>query len=92
MGRQFKLFCIAMILIALLFAFSACSDKSQEKLEKAELLLSEVSYELGKIARDCDFAQRQGDYDYMEEELGITQLRCEELQKKIDEARLFGFR
>ena len=92
MSKHFKLFCVVMILIFLLFMFSACSNKSQEKLEKAELLLSEISYELEIIADDCKYDEEYGDYESMEEELGMTQLRCVELKKKIDEALLFGYR
>ncbi len=83
MNRHFKVLCVVLILIMMLFIFSACSNKSQDKLEKAESLLAEASYEFAKIADDCDFAQRHGDYESMLEELGITRLRCEEMQKKM---------
>ena len=92
MSKHFKLVCVVMILMILLFMFSACSNKSQEKLDKAELLLSEISYELGKIVDDCEIAMKFGDYDSLEEEVGITKVRCEDLKDKIDEALLFGYR
>lgn len=44
------------------------------------------------IADDCKYDEEYGDYESMEEELGMTQLRCVELKKKIDEALLFGYR
>ena len=75
----------------MMLLLSGCNDKLREDYDKAEALLSKISYNLEVIADDCEFAERKGDYDLMEEELGMTQLRCEEMKKEIEDALLFGF-
>lgn len=92
MNKHFKVLCAVMMLIMLLFTFGACTNKNQDKLGKAEALLSEASYLFETIADDCSYAEKYGDYESMQEELGITQLRCEEMHKKIEEAMLFGYK
>lgn len=91
MNKHFRVLCVVMILMMLLFTFSACTNKTQDKLDKAEALLSEASYLLETMADDCSYAEKYGDYESMQEELGMTRLRCEEMHKKIEEALLFGY-
>lgn len=85
-----KRLAVVILLALLLMVMCGCSNKTEKRLEEAELLLSNVSELLGKIEDDCDFAEHSEDIDCMAEELGITQIRCEEMKKEIDMFLLFG--
>lgn len=79
-------------LVCVLMLVCGCSNKAAEDLEKAKDLLQDISEELRVIYDDCESAYRREDFDSMQEELGMTCLRCKELRDTIDDALLFGFK
>ena len=85
-----KQFLCVLLLVSLLALLSGCSDNKPSELDNARDLLSEVYDELRTMKHNCEFAQEDGDYEYMREELGIQQIKCEDLEKKINDFLVFG--
>lgn len=76
---------LVIYIIASLLLLSGCVNKRAKQNEDTNSKLTWVSEKLESIIDDCKYAVKYGDYDSMEEELGITIVRCEDMKKIVDE-------
>ena len=76
-------------ILILLLLLGSCESKKYTELEKANMLLDDISDQLRTMIENLEVAQEY-EYESMLEEIGIEQIRCEEMKRKIDDYLLFG--